>query len=401
MAPIVALCFVLLAPGLAFAQGFTRVSVPIPVEIDGPPVHCQLYFKVEMKSYNVAFDQFAAGPLDKAQTMFATAVQAIRKQDTQKFASVWTSPDEMKSRSGASVKMADESVANWIKVARNNFDFDHLTVVAEVLLGPDAMFVFDSATRGGIQRYALYVGRDQQDRERLSAVGSGAPLELMVLNSFVAARTAPEFKPVQNLNLRYQYPIPLGGKVDSGAHPVFFEFDGQPMDFPVMNDKVKAPMPALAFLRQVNEAFASAKYDEGASYFTERSQSRLKEWIASMENQRARERQANPAAKPQPLPMTPVSPANVKFVMNAEPLFLVFQAPGVGSAWKPASLTYSYILHQGGDYKIANFAFSSTLDDFLQSPLFDRNILKPVPQKAPGAKPKPGAVATKAAPAKH
>ena len=36
-----------------------------------------------MKSYNIPFDQFAAGPLDKAQMTFVTAVQAIRKSDAE------------------------------------------------------------------------------------------------------------------------------------------------------------------------------------------------------------------------------------------------------------------------------------------------------------------------------
>ena len=55
-------------PTRLFGQGFSRVSVPLPVEIDGHPVRCPLYLKFEMKSYNLPFDQFAAGPLDKEQT---------------------------------------------------------------------------------------------------------------------------------------------------------------------------------------------------------------------------------------------------------------------------------------------------------------------------------------------
>jgi hypothetical protein len=86
----------LAVPTYLFGQGFSRVSVPIPVEIDGHQVHCPLYSKFEMKSYNIPFDQFAAGSLDEAQTMFVTAVQAIRKAYAAKFASVWTSPSQMK-----------------------------------------------------------------------------------------------------------------------------------------------------------------------------------------------------------------------------------------------------------------------------------------------------------------
>ena len=69
---------------------------------------------------------------------------------------------------------------------------------------------------------------------------------------------------------------------------------------------------------------------------------------------------------------------NVKFVLNAEPIFLVFEAPTDGNDWTPENLTYSYILHEGGGYKIANFSSITEIDDFLQDPhFFDKRVLKP------------------------
>jgi hypothetical protein len=74
--------------------------------------------------------------------------------------------------------------------------------------------------------------------------------------------------------------------------------------------------------------------------------------------------------------------SNVKFVLNADPIFLVFQAHAPGNTWMPQQLTYSYVLREGGTYKIANFSAMNELDDFLQEPaLFDKNILKSAPKK--------------------
>ncbi|HMD05450.1 MAG TPA: hypothetical protein VKG68_09230, partial [Candidatus Binatus sp.] len=101
----VAGCLLIIAPGIALGQQFAAVSVPTPVEIDGQPTHCRLYLKLETKSYNVPFEKFAAGRLDDAQTMFATAVNAIRKNDAAKFASVWTAPDQMKRNSQVTVAL--------------------------------------------------------------------------------------------------------------------------------------------------------------------------------------------------------------------------------------------------------------------------------------------------------
>jgi len=413
----VLLCLALLTPSLAFSQGFARFSVPIPVEIEGKPVRSQLYFKLELKSYNVPFDQFAAEPLDAAQKMFVTAVDGIRKNDTATFASVWTAPDQMKGVDSLAVKLTDDSPANWMKLARSNLDFDHLTIVAEVLLGPDSLFIFDSTLKAGVQRNALYVGLDKNGRERLSVVNSGTPLELMVMNAFVGARTAPdEYKPLPNINLRYQYPIPLAGKADAGSHPVFFEFDGMPMDFPVTDEKVKAPTPLLEFVRNADLAYKSGNFAVYANDFTVGSQERLRPWLAETERrkqERLKQEKLNGEQSPAPSPgagptnkaeaaAAAAVAAHVKFVLNGGPFFLVFKAPGPGSGWKPANLTYSYILQQGGDYKIANFSFSTTLDDFLQNTsLFNRNILKPVPPKPGTVNSKPAPGATKPPAVKH
>ena len=386
-AGFVAGCLLVVAPGIVLGQEFGGVSVPIPVEVDGQPTHCRLYLKLETKSYNVPFEKFAAGPMDNAQTMFATAVDAIRKDDAAKFASVWTSPDQMKRSSRVTVTLADNSTDSWIKVARSNFDFDKLTVVAEVLVGSETMFIWDAPTRAGIERDAFYIGLDQKNQLRLSAVSSNSPVEPLILNAFVAARTDPAvYKPISNINVDYQYPIPLAGPGDAGAHPVFFEFDGAPMDFPIGDEKIKAPTPLLEFLRNAAFAIRSGKDKSFASDFTPRSRETISQWLAATEKrEQAKQRSqasASPASNYETAGLISAMMANVKFVLNADPIFLVFQARGSGDSWMPQALSYSYVLREGGTYKIANFSSMNTLDDFLQNPaLFDKNILKQAPKK--------------------
>ena len=71
----------LAGPVAAIDQGFHYVSILIPVAIDGQPVHCPLYLKLEIKTDNMPINQYAAAPMEKAQTMFVTAVEAVRKSD--------------------------------------------------------------------------------------------------------------------------------------------------------------------------------------------------------------------------------------------------------------------------------------------------------------------------------
>lgn len=366
----------LVAATSVFGEEFSRVSVPLPVEIDGRPMRCPLYLKFEMKSYNIPFNQFAAGPLDKEQTMFVTVVQAIRKSDAAKFKSVWTSPNQMKGLGTTIITLADDSPENWIRQARSIFDFDNLKVIAQVELGLRTMFIWDSMTKDGARRNAFYVGFYKNNQLRLSAVSSSIPVASMVLSAFYAAQTEPDaYKPLPNINLRYEYPIPLDGDAGTSAHPVFLEFDGSPMDFPLGDQKVKPPTALLKFFRNAALAHQKGKDDLYASSFTPKSADKVRQWLASMKSSR---RLAN-----QP-PQVPSALGNVKFVLNAEPVFLVFQAPTAGNDWAPENLTYSYILHQGGGYKIANYFYSTDLDDFLQNPsFFDKGVLKSAPTTPP------------------
>jgi hypothetical protein len=354
----------------AFGQEFSLVSVPLAVNIDGRPMRSGLYLKFEMKSYNIPFDQFAAGSLDKEQAMFVTAVQAIRRTDAAKFASVWTSPDQMKGLGTTIITLENDSPQNWMSQARNNFDFDHLKLIAQLRMGTDTMFVWDSTTKNGIQRNALYVGLDKHNQLRLSAVSSSTPVEVLVLNSFEAAQADSAYRPSPNIHLRYEYPIPLDGSAHT-AHPIFFQFDGTAMDFPLGDQKVKPPNSLLAFFRSAALAHQNGNDDLYASSFTPLSAARVKQWLASMESRKKLVHQP---------PQAPMILGNVKFVMNANPVFLVFQSPVRGGEWTPASVTYSYVVHEGGAYKIANFSSSTELDDFLQNPqFFDTRILKSPP----------------------
>ncbi len=373
----------LVLPTCVSGQGFSRVSMPIAIDIEDQSVRCPIYFKLELKEIGAPIDKFAGGKLSDSEAMFVAAVQAVRKNDAVKFGTVWAAPNEMKTTTESNIALKDNTPSGWLQVIRSNFNFDTLNVVAEAEIGSEPMFVWEVTSKDGNDRRAFYVGTDKKGNRKLSIVSSATPVQNLILMSFVAAqKDQAAYKPVANVNTRYQYPIPVEGPGGSGPHPVFFQFDGMPMDFPLANEKVKPPMPVLEFLRQTAQTYAAGQYDAFANNFTEKSGLKVKQWIAAMQNQRARQRLATPA-KQDKSELMPVSAGNVKFVMKAEPLYIVFQAPTIGTGWTPAQLTYQYVLLQGGSYKIAEFGYSNFLDDLLQDQkLFDKRILKPAQPKA-------------------
>jgi hypothetical protein len=372
----VTLSFALLAShALAWSQGFDRISVPIPIEIDGRPVPCPVYLNLESKSYNLPFDAFAARRHDKAQAMFATAVYAIREGNAAKFASVWTPPNEMQARSTTSVSMVPNSAENWLSAARSAFRFNELVVIAQLQAGPDTLFVWESAMKGGTRRRsAFYVGPDKTGQTRLSAVSSANPVQSLVLSAYEAARTDPDgYGPKSNIHLRYRYPIPLAGKADPGEHPVYLEFDGSPMNFSVTDQKVAPPTPLLDFFRKATLAQRRGDDEAYAGSFTPRSQKKVREWLASMQT-----RSKQTGSPPQPV----ASAVNVKFVLDADPVYLVFTSATSRDDWTSGNLSHTFVLHKDGVFQMTNFFYLGDFEDLLQNPaLFDSQFLKTAPSR--------------------
>ena len=153
------------------------------------------------------------------------------------------------------------------------------------------------------------------------------------------------YKPISNLNVGYQYPIPVAGPGDAGAHPGFFEFDGAPMDFPIGDEKIKAPTPLLEFLRNAAFAIRNGKDKSCAGDFTPRSGKTISQWLAATRKTTAGKRVSSFDSATAGLISAMM--ANVKFVLDADPVFLVFQAPGSGDNWMPQALSYSYVRKAG------------------------------------------------------
>ena len=160
----------------------------------------------------------------------------------------------------------------------------------------------------------------------------------------------------------------------TGAHPVFLEFDGSPMDFPLGDEKDKASHSVAGILQErIARPSERARMKYTPAVSLPRVRTKVREWLASMKSRR------KPTKQP---PQTSSLLGSVKFVLNADPVFLVFEAPTPGNGWTSENLTYSYVLHERSAYKIANFSYVTELDDFLQDPkFFDKQFLKAAPTR--------------------
>ena len=71
----------------------------------------------------------------------------------------------------------------------------------------------------------------------------------------------------------------------------------------------------------------------------------------------------------------------VKFVLDADPVFLVFYSGDKTDKWTAGTLHCEYVVRDpaSNGYKLANFAFTSSLDDILGNPeLFSQQSFRQI-----------------------
>lgn len=340
----------------ARADDYARLNLPIPVDIEGQQVHAPLYLGLELRAVHMPFTEFAAKFTDSPDRLFVSAMKAAQAGDASQFAKVWAAPNEMKSAGTTTVAMADDNGPDaWMKMMRANLDFNHFEIVAEARVGLGRIFIFDSQSHAQPLRSAFYVGPDRSGQARVTIVSSSTTVPELILDCFQAARTKPElYNPVAVVHSAFGISLPLeAAQANTGA--VMLEFNGSPL----------APAPIAQLFRQVNEAYKKRDVKTLESYFTAGSQRRVNPWLERLAA-------GNSMRTPQLLP--PVE--HIQFVLNAEPVYIVFTAPpptpGVPAGW-----SYQFVVHEHGAYKLANYSYSGTLDDLLQNKtLFTKEHLR-------------------------
>ncbi len=312
-----------------------------------------------MKWYGEPLDAFAAGNLDARESACAASLRDIREKNYAAFKRIWEVLP--KSAPGTSLGVVIGDSKTWLDAYRASFDFSHVTMIAQALVGSHSVCVWEANAKSGAVRRAFIVRGGGQGPATVSAVTSATVIEEMILNSMEAARRNPAaYKPVSGLRLRYQYEIPSEGKGNFGEHPVSLQFDGMPLDFDLTQAQIPAPSPVVEFYRRAYSAYGSNDFDAFAGMLTPQSEAQLRQWLATQKGKK---------------PSVPslVGQRYVKFVMNGDPIFLVFSSQHKGKTRTPVPATYRYVVREpaSGTYALANLDYGNALDEFLNSGLFD------------------------------
>jgi hypothetical protein len=385
--------------GQAVAQEFTVRNFPLPISIDGEHVRSNIFLQFEMKNYGTAFSKFAAAKLDPREAMFADLVRGIQGNNPKSIEKFFmpprpkkVNPDEKGGVISSPPMTPAQAAADVIAVYRSAFgNFENVNIIAQVLVGSRSLFIWDANMPGRPRRRAFAVESEGQPARLVAREVIGSPVDTLILSIFEDGVKDPAaYAAVADPHLRYRQPLAIEGK-NKTQHEIALLFNGEPMDFDAYGE-TPVSNPLLAFYRKVFTAFKAHKQDEFLAGHSPKSQAKLKAWWKTFD----KDAEAGYYS-------TMLTGRWVKFVMDGDPVYLVFYSLNKGNTWVPGSLSYQYVVRnpQTQQYLISNVMSEGFFDDVIgKNDLFDQRVMKSVstqpkapatPPKSPAAPPKPAA----------
>jgi hypothetical protein len=372
--------------GNARAQQFTVRNFPVPISIDGEHIRSNAYLQFEMKDYGVPFSKFSAGQLDPRESVFAQLIRGLQKNDPRAVEKVFMparkrkeAPDEKGGVISSPPMTPAQAAADFTSAYRAAFgNFENIDVIAQILVGSKSLFIWDARMPGRPRRRAFSVepeGPAAAARLVAREVTAAAPVDILVLSILEDGFKNPSaYVSVADPHLRYRQPLAIEGK-NKTVHEVALLFNGEPADFNAFGD-TPSNDPLLLFYRGVFQAFKAHKQDEFLAGHSVKSQAKFKQWWKTF-NKDAEEAYYTTMTKGR----------WVKFVMNCDPIYIVFYSQTKGNDWLPGSLGYQYVVKspETQQYLISNVLSQGFFDDVIEkNNLFDERVFKSpaVPKKA-------------------
>lgn len=318
----------------------TVESLPIAVNIEGRKIRASMYLDVPVERYGAAsVEALRAADLDPVEQSYLGLLEGVRSDDASK---------ARRSLIGGEAEGATQRV----ELFRTAFGgFEAMRSIARLDLGEEQLFVWDwPSPRGLVRRGFVF---DVASR-RGELATSNEPLATLLVDIFQSQAEDPAaFEPVSDIDTRYAHRLPLGG-----AAEVYWRFDGEVVDFSLPSDAEPPAIPALVALHRAHARLAAGDVDAYLAAHTPTSRAKLAGWIEKMPPEEFAGFQA-----------TTLLPKRVRFVLDADPVHLVFYHYDLGDAAAQApKLSWLYVYHDpaSGEYLLANAYREAFLDDFLK-----------------------------------
>lgn len=379
---VVLLLAVVVMPMAARGSGFILLSYPLPLSTDGTRVRSSLYLQLEVKDYGILLEKLGTQAPDLREAALLKALQAIRASDVAALSRVWVQPQPTKDAPAKAAEARNADLKKMVDLFHTIYgNMPQITVVNQALAGAKSIFVVEIPDLTKLSRRVGFVVSTGSDGKAYvdSAMSEDKPVELLFVSMMMAASMDPAaYKPQLNLALKHRYAFPLEGKGNPGPHPVILQFAGEAMNFKVVDKRQGAPNPLLTFYRQAYSAVSGRDAKTFIAMHTAGSERDLKNWFAGLNEKLVAKFYEKYGEE-----------KYVKFVLNADPIYIIFYSSDPGDDWSPDLLDYEYVYKDPatGAYRLTNTTYSGYLDDILRNPALFNPLTLRRAKEAPGEKP--------------
>jgi hypothetical protein len=354
----------------AMAADFTTLSYPVSVNVDQAYVRSSMYLKFDAKTYNLPIDRFAERQLDAREAMFLSFMNAMRARDVERVeALVDNSAVTFKQEGPVQISAEPLSPKKIVELYHaNTGGFQKLEVIAQVMHGPHSLFVWQSNSAPKPVRWAFRVS-PIGEKLVVSEVTAGASVDLLLIENVMKNSLRDPRTPAPVANLKKRFEFNLG---DSKVHPVVLQFDGVATDIDIFEGP-STPSEIVSLYRSAFGALRLQAKEQYLTYFTPPSRKRMEQNFKLMPAE----------ALEQYLEQT-VSGGRVRFILSADPVFIVFRTPMNDFEAVDGALTYDTLVRDGASSKLrfANVSNLTFLDGVLRNPaVFDAGALIGTPRQ--------------------
>lgn len=347
--------------------GFKTESVPLAINIEGKPVRSSIYLQYDTKPYGVTAEQFAAQKLDDREKFFFQGLRAIRTHDYANLNAIWQAPP---ANPKASVAMDVSTAKSYLDTFAVGYGkFEGLKILRRVEMNSGSLFLWGARATNGMFWPEGSIVTPSAKKLAFEPVTPSNTIANLIVDTAVAASIKPaDFAPVADTHSKYRAVLGATAKTTPSAHPIALQFDGVPLNFSVFDAAQPPTDPVLAFYRDAYMKLKHRAFDDFVKMYAPESQRSVTKFTENLQL-------ANAGTYLDSL----TSSRYVKFLLNADPVYLVFYSNDKTDKWSFSSLHHDYVVRdlQTGTYKLANFAFTSSFDDLLNDQdLFDQQIFR-------------------------
>ncbi len=370
LAPLTVVLPLQAAPGTAATLRF-----PVVLNIDVQTVQTSMLLKVPITTYGIGgctIEELESGQADPSERTVAIFLKSMRSPNLQDYRElVYWPPAKEFSRLSPGTITTSLSFEEQLTLWRTQFDaFRNVRVEARVTTGLGDLFVWKVETPTGRRRTGVLVLLVQGKR-RVAWVQSGYPVEALIANTLDQAPGAYMEEKSVGLSQPRAFALPLD------KNDIALEFDGQHLDAQVGTSS-SLPPPAQVLSDAIGK-FRKREKDV-LGLFTDWSQTILTQSHSAKDSRGFEAMCAQQSS----------IPSHMKFILNADPVFIIFMAPRAGNTWGNESLEFRYVFASGDSIKITNVNSEGSLDRvFLYSkylPQFLKRSRTGTPAASPGAR---------------